>query len=191
MHKSHLQEDLTRYDSSLTEEERISVRTARKYHLVTWVFNLLAVLFLTYKIILEFHSFFVGYVLFSTFSLVTSILYARRYKTWYGDNILVYFILLVHIVTSFSMFTLIFLVEFVPLKQLKDLKNGAHSTLASSIFRCVFFLIPLTHSFAIIYLTWKRKAAEHRVLVERGGRRNGNNKVLSAYQPQEDEMAVI
>lgn len=186
MHRSSLNEGLALYDSSLTEEERITIRTAQTYHLLSWLCNFIVIGYVIYRLATEFDSFFMGYVCFSVFALLASIAYWKRYKTWYGRNILIYFILLLFILISFALFALIVTVEFVPIKELQRFRKG-HEHWTHITMRISFFFIPVVHSFFIIYLIYVRKKAEHRVLEERGGRKTAKGKLTLTYKPQVDE----
>lgn len=145
MHRTSLKEGLTLYDSSMTEDERETVRRANLVHLITWVMNLLVLFYLIYKLIMEFESIFMGYVIFSCFALLVSLAYARRYKSWYGHNILVYFILFVFIVINILMFSITILAEVMPLEQYKRFRKG-HLHWGLALGTILFFFVPVLHS---------------------------------------------
>ena len=106
MHRSSINEGLTLYDSKMTESEKKTIRFAQKFHLVTWILNLLVVGYIIFILAFssKFESVFMGYVIFSIFALIASILFAYKYKSWFGHNILIYFILLMFIIVNFIIF---------------------------------------------------------------------------------------
>ena len=104
MHRPPINEGLTLYDSSMTDFERNTVRFAQRYHIVTWFLNILVVGYIIYVIVNDFESVFMGYVIFSIFALIASYLYGTRYKSWYGHNILIFFILFIFVIVNFMIF---------------------------------------------------------------------------------------
>ena len=189
MHRVSLQENLTLYDSSLTDEERSRIRTAKVIHLITWVMDILVILYLIYIIVDRFESVFMGYIVFSVFALVASILYARRYKSWYGHNILIYFILLIFIIVNFMIFIAAIFAEFYPSEYYGRLRRG-HDEWWQVAETLAFFFVPILHSLALIYLYAVRRNAEHRVLRDRGGLKIAQGKQILEYKPQVDDNDV-
>lgn len=185
--RSSIREGLTLYDSNMKDDERKTVRTAQRIHLVTWIMNVLIIWYLIYRLAMEFESIFMGYVMYSCFALIASILYARRYKSWYAHNILIYFILFVFIVINIMMLWVTILAEFFPLEQYSRFRKG-NIHWGMTVATIVFFSIPVIHSLAIIYLFSARKTIEHRILAERGGVKTAKGKNVLDYTPQVDDI---
>ncbi|CAI2380585.1 unnamed protein product [Moneuplotes crassus] len=186
MHRSSIYEGLTLYDSGLSEGEAKWVRNSRLYHIICWFLNLLMVLCLAYIIWEKFESVFMGYIVFSCFALTASIIYARRYKSWYGHNILIYFILGIFIVINFILFGVIIMAELYPLEAAKEYRQTQDTWYNISL-TLLFFFIPVLHSLAIVYLFSVRRYCETRVLKERGGLKQPHGKHILEYNPQKDD----
>jgi len=178
--------DLTLYDDRLTDDERNSIRKSRNLLLFFWFLNLLVVIYIAYRLISQYESFFVGYVLFSIIALLASLLYAVRYNTWYGHNILIGFILILFILTSIVFFALIIIVEYFPIKELEHLKRG-HDHWLYSVLTVISFLIPVLHSLMIICLWWQRSSAEARIARGRKSNKEAKGRLSLSYKPQVDD----
>lgn len=186
MHRPSINEGLTLYDSCMNDTERRTIRFAQKYHLFTWVLNWFVVGYIIYIIIKDFESVFMGYVIFSVFALLASILYGYKYKSWLGHNILIYFILFVFIIINFIIFAAAWVAEFMPHDEHGSFGRGKHTALQTTL-TILFFIIPLLHSLSIILLFSVRRRTENRVLVERGGLKQPHGKQILEYKPQKDD----
>ncbi|CAI2380399.1 unnamed protein product [Moneuplotes crassus] len=144
------------------------------------------VVYLAYFVFRKFESVFMGYIIFSCFALIASLIYARRYKSWYGHNILVYFILIVFIIINFILFGIAIIAEFWPLETSSGYRR-AHDWWYEIAFTLLFFFIPVLHSMAIIYLFSVRKQCENRILRERGGLKTAHGKQILEYKPHQDD----
>ena len=138
-------EGLTMYDSSLTEQQKQRIRGILTFHLITWVLNVGVVAYLSYFLFNKFESVFMGYTVFSVFSLLASIAYARRYKSWYGRNILVYFILFIFIIVNFVLFFAVGAAHFLPQEQFQKFRRGKDEWYIVGL-RLLLFFIPVVHS---------------------------------------------
>ena len=185
MHRSSIHEGLTLYDSSLLEKEAGWVRTSRFFHIFTWLLNVIVIIYLIYKITNDFESVFMGYIVFSVFALIASIIYARRYKSWYAHNILIYFILIIFIFVNFILFGAAIVAELIPAEAYENYREPNHTWWKVILTLC-FFFVPVLHSLSIIYLFSVRKQCENRVLRERGGLKVAHGKQVLEYKPQVD-----
>mmetsp|Transcript_14402 Transcript_14402/g.12678 ORF Transcript_14402/g.12678 Transcript_14402/m.12678 type:complete len:158 (+) Transcript_14402:40-513(+) len=151
MHRSSIKEGLTLYDSSLNDSERNWVRNSRLFHIITWVLNAIVIAYLSFKIYEKFESIFMGYIVFSVFALLSSIIYARAYKYWYGHNVLIYFILFIFIIINFILLGAAVIAEFFH-ADAYDKYKSSHDKWWKIALTIGFFFIPFLHSLAIIYL---------------------------------------
>lgn len=187
MHRASINEGLTLYDSSMNEGERQTIRFAQKYHIVTWFLNILVVGYIIYVIVNDFESVFMGYVIFSIFALIASILYGTRYKSWYGHNILIYFILFIFVIVNIMIFAAAWIAEFVPGDQYGGAKRK-HSTWWQTALTLLFFFQAVLHALSIILLVAVRRRTENRVLTDRGGKKQPHGKQVLEYKPQRDDV---
>lgn len=178
--------DLTMYDDRLTEDERKALTNSRILLLVFWVLNVFAVIYLSYRLFYQYESFFVGYVVFSVIALVASLLYACKYNAWYGNNILIGFILVLFVLVSIVFFVFIIIVEFVPIKEIQHLKRG-HGHWAYSALTVALFFIPLVHSLLILCLWWQRRSAENRIKSGGKPKTEAKGRITLNYKPQVDD----
>lgn len=156
MHRGSIREGLTLYDSSLSENERVWVRRSRLFHIITWVLNLITLIYLGYRIYERFESIFMGYLVFSIFAMIASMIYARCYKAWFGHNILIYFILFIFIIINFVLLGAAVVAEFIHADAYDRYRNS-HDKWWKIALTIGFFFIPVLHSIALIYLYSVRK----------------------------------
>jgi len=119
-------------------------------------------------------------------------LFARKYRSWYGRAILIYFIIFIYIIINFILYFAVLAAHFLPGEQFDRFRRGNTEWWRMSI-RIAFFFIPVLHSIAIIYLYSVRKLTESRVLEERGARKTAKGKEVLKYgsqhnKPQDDDI---
>ena len=178
--------DLTLHDDQLTDSERKSIGASRNLLLFFWVLNLLVVIYIAYRLTIQYESFFVGYVLFSVIALIASLVYAVRYNTWYGNNILVGFILLLFILAAIFFFVFIMIVEYAPIAELEHLKRG-HDNWLEEALTIITFLVPLLHALMIICLWWQRSSAESRIAASKNPKKQAKGRLSLNYKAQVDD----
>lgn len=178
--------ELTLHDDQLTDDERKAIKNSRSLLLFFWFLNVLVVIYIAYRLTTQYESFFVGYAMFTIIALVASILYALKYNAWYGNNILIGFILLVFVLSAFVFFVFIIVVEYAPIKQLEDLKRG-HENWLFAVLTIVTFLVPLLHAMMIICLWWQRSAAESRIAAGKAPKKQAKGRLSLNYKPQVDD----
>lgn len=178
--------DLTLFDDRLTDDERKAITHSRILLLVFWVLNVFVVIYLSYRLFYQYESFFVGYVVFSVIALLASLLYACKYNAWYGNNILIFVVLLIFVLLSIVFFIFIAVVEFAPIKEIQHLRRG-HGNWVYSALTVALFFIPLVHGLLIVCLWWQRRSAENRILSGGKKKKEAKGRIALNYKPQQDD----
>ena len=178
--------DLTLHDEQLTDAERSSISMSRTLLLFFWFLNLLVVIYIAYRLTVQYEVFFVGYVIFSVIALLASLVYAIRYNTWYGNNILIGFILLLFILAAIFFFIFIMTVEYAPIAELEHFKRG-HENWVEEALTIITFLVPLLHALMIICLWWQRSSAESRIAKSKNPKKQAKGRLSLNYKAQVDD----